>query len=184
VITFAEAKAIVRAAEESIWTVGTYQIEDEGWEGATHYLVVRGAAEAVGDNPDPNFIIVPGLVPLVDKQTGEIEYVVAHLPEVVERLDAMTAVRPSYRESVSVYGKGWRSCCRFGRAQLRWSSEATDPCTRWHFRLARSLQRLRRRSLVVLRRASTSGFDHLERLDRAACATSQKGMANRAFSHG
>ena len=51
-ITFAEAKAIVRAAEESIWTVGTYQIEDEGWEDATHYLVVRGAAEAVGDNPD------------------------------------------------------------------------------------------------------------------------------------
>jgi hypothetical protein len=45
-------------------------------------------------------------VPLVDKRTGEIEYVVAYPPEVVERLDAMTAVRPSYRESVSVYGKG------------------------------------------------------------------------------
>jgi hypothetical protein len=30
---------------------------------------------------------------LVDKQTGEIEYVVAHLPDVAERLDAMTPVR-------------------------------------------------------------------------------------------
>jgi len=33
--------------------------------------------EAMADNPDPNFIIVPGLVPLVSKETGEIEYVVA-----------------------------------------------------------------------------------------------------------
>jgi hypothetical protein len=40
-ISFAEAKAIVRAAEESTWTPGTYQIEDEGFEDATHYLVVR-----------------------------------------------------------------------------------------------------------------------------------------------
>jgi hypothetical protein len=70
-ISFAEAKAIVRAAEESTWTPGTYQIEDEGFEDATHYLVVRGAAEAMGDNPDLNFIIVPGLVPLVSKETGE-----------------------------------------------------------------------------------------------------------------
>jgi hypothetical protein len=54
--------------------------------------VVRGAAEAMSDNPDPNFVIVPGLVPLVDKQTGAIEYVVPHLPEVVERLDAMTPI--------------------------------------------------------------------------------------------
>lgn len=46
-ITFAEAKAIVRAAEESIWTQGNYQVEDDGWEDATHYLVVRGAAEAM-----------------------------------------------------------------------------------------------------------------------------------------
>ena len=28
-ITFAQAKEIVRAAEESTWTVGTCQIEDE-----------------------------------------------------------------------------------------------------------------------------------------------------------
>lgn len=89
-ITFAEAKAIVRAAEEPNWPArsGTYQIEDEGWEDATHYLVVRGPAES-----DPNIIIIlPGLVPLVDKQTGEIEYVVAHDPETRDRLDAMTPV--------------------------------------------------------------------------------------------
>jgi hypothetical protein len=36
-ITFAETKEIVRAAEEVTWTVGTYQIEDDGWEDATHY---------------------------------------------------------------------------------------------------------------------------------------------------
>jgi hypothetical protein len=39
---------------------------------------------------DPNFVIVPGLVPLVNKQTGEIEYVVA-LTE-WDRLDTMTPV--------------------------------------------------------------------------------------------
>ena len=77
-ITFTQAKAIVRAAEESTWTQGTYLIEDEGFEDATHYLVVRGAAEAMGDSPNPNYIIVPGFVPLVDKRTGEIEYVVPH----------------------------------------------------------------------------------------------------------
>jgi hypothetical protein len=32
VITFAEAKAIVRAAKESTWTPCTDQIEDEGFE--------------------------------------------------------------------------------------------------------------------------------------------------------
>jgi hypothetical protein len=94
-ITFAEAKEIVRAAEEADWTVGTYMIEADGWEDATHWPVVRGAAEAMGDNPDPNFIIVPGLLPLVDNQTGEIEYVVPRLPEVVARLDAMWPMRDS-----------------------------------------------------------------------------------------
>jgi len=53
---------------------------------------VRGAAEAMGDNPDPSYILVPGLLPLVSKVTGEIEYVVAHLPEVAKRLEAMTPV--------------------------------------------------------------------------------------------
>jgi hypothetical protein len=71
-ITFAEAKKIVRAVEEADWTQGTYQIEDEGFQDATHYLVVRGTAE-----DDPNLVIVPGLVPLVNKATSEIEYVVA-----------------------------------------------------------------------------------------------------------
>jgi hypothetical protein len=54
--------------------------------------VVLGAAEAMGDNPDPSYILVPGLLPLVSKVTGEIEYVVAHLPEVAKRLEAMTPV--------------------------------------------------------------------------------------------
>jgi hypothetical protein len=91
-ITFAEAMEIVRAAEEADWTVGTYRIEEDGFEDATHWLVVRGAAEAMADNPDSNFIIVPGLVPLVSTRTGEIEYVVPHLPEVVARLDATSPV--------------------------------------------------------------------------------------------
>jgi hypothetical protein len=84
-VTFAEAKAIVRAAEESTWTQGTYQMEDDGWEDATHYLVVRGTAE-----DDPNLVIIPGLVPLVSKATGEISYIVAHTEW--DRLDAMTPV--------------------------------------------------------------------------------------------
>jgi hypothetical protein len=53
VITFAEAKEIVHAAEEPGWTLGTYVIEDDGWEDATHYLKVRGVADAMGDNPYP-----------------------------------------------------------------------------------------------------------------------------------
>jgi hypothetical protein len=53
-ITFAEAKAIVRAAEESTWTVGTYQIEADGWEDATHMVRV---AQRLSDNAKPNFII-------------------------------------------------------------------------------------------------------------------------------
>jgi hypothetical protein len=58
-------------------------IEPDVWEDATHCLVVRGAADAMGDNPDPNFIIVCGLLPLVNKQTGEIDYVVPHIAKVV-----------------------------------------------------------------------------------------------------
>ena len=46
----------------------------------------------MGDNPDPNYILVPGLVPLVSKETGEIECVVLQLPEVVARLDATSPV--------------------------------------------------------------------------------------------
>jgi hypothetical protein len=71
---------------EKDWTVGTYQIEDDGWEDATHYLVVRGTAE-----DDPNLVIVPGGVPLVSMETGEIEYVAAHTEW--DRLDAMWSVR-------------------------------------------------------------------------------------------
>ena len=46
----------------------------------------------MGDNPDPSYVLVPGLLPLVDKRIGEIEYVVPHLPEVAKRLEAMTQV--------------------------------------------------------------------------------------------
>jgi hypothetical protein len=66
-ITFAQAKEIVRAAGEKYWTLGTFMIEDDGWEDATYYLLVRGTAEPMGDNPDLNFILVPGLLPLVNK---------------------------------------------------------------------------------------------------------------------
>jgi len=47
--------------------------------------VVHGTAE-----DDPNLVIIPGLVPLLNKETGEIEYVVAHAEW--DRLDAMTPV--------------------------------------------------------------------------------------------
>ena len=84
-ISFTEAKAIVRAAEEPSWKQGTYQIDDDGYEDATHYLVVRGPAE-------DEFVELDSPVPLVNKQTGSITYVLPHLPDVVERLDAMTPV--------------------------------------------------------------------------------------------
>jgi hypothetical protein len=38
--SLAEAKEIVRAAEEPDLQLGTYMIEADGWEDATHYLVV------------------------------------------------------------------------------------------------------------------------------------------------
>jgi hypothetical protein len=47
--------------------------------------VVRGTAE-----DDPSLVIISGLVPLVNKATGEIEYVVAHTEW--DRLDAMWPV--------------------------------------------------------------------------------------------
>jgi hypothetical protein len=59
-ITFTEAKAIVYAAEAAGWTVGTYKIARDGYEDATHYLVVRGVAEAMGNDPDARFVIAGG----------------------------------------------------------------------------------------------------------------------------
>jgi hypothetical protein len=56
-VTFAQANEIVRAAEEADWTVvGTYQIEADGWEDDTHYLVVRGTAgrPESGHHPRPS----------------------------------------------------------------------------------------------------------------------------------
>ena len=61
-----------------------------------------GSAEVMGDNPDPNFVIVPG-VPLVNKETGEIECVVLHLPEVVTRLDATLPVSEWAKNYVKQY---------------------------------------------------------------------------------
>jgi hypothetical protein len=37
---------------------------------------VRGAKQPDPDHPDPNLVIVGDVLPLLDKQTGEIEYVV------------------------------------------------------------------------------------------------------------
>jgi hypothetical protein len=51
---------------------------------------VRGAKHPDSDHPDPNLVIVGDVLPLVDKQTGEIENVVAHTEW--DRLDAMTPV--------------------------------------------------------------------------------------------
>jgi hypothetical protein len=90
-ITFAAAKAIVYAVEAAGWRVGTYQIEHDGYEDATHWLVGRGAVEAMCNDPDARFVIAGGVVPLVDKQTGAIQDVVPHLPEMERRLAAMKA---------------------------------------------------------------------------------------------
>jgi len=55
---------LVPAAEEADWRVGSYQIEDDGWEDASHWLVVRGAAEVMGDNPDSSGTPSKDLYPL------------------------------------------------------------------------------------------------------------------------
>jgi hypothetical protein len=137
VLTFAEVKAIVRAAEQPYWTLGTYTIENNGWkDDATRYLVVRGAAEAMDDNPDPNYNIAPGLVPLVNKETGEIEYVVRNLEW--DRIDAMRPceipkvrrLATDMRAPLAVHiPLGGRECCGSPAGQANTTDAKAAACT-------------------------------------------------------
>ena len=52
--------------------------------------LILGDADPV--TSPPRWSIIPGVLPLVSKATREIGYVVAHLPEVAERLDGMIPV--------------------------------------------------------------------------------------------
>jgi hypothetical protein len=69
------------------WQLGTYMIEPDGWEDALSSCAWCGRSRH-----RPNYVIVGDVVPLVSKETGEIECVVPHYPGVWERLDAMTPV--------------------------------------------------------------------------------------------
>jgi hypothetical protein len=84
---------MVRAAEEFTWAVGTYMIEADGWGDATHHLVVRGAAEAMGDNPDAASSSSLARCRWSISRQGRSNTSWPHLPDVAERLDAMTPVR-------------------------------------------------------------------------------------------
>ena len=77
-----------RSNTNSIQTVKQAQDNDsneakfpqaDGFENDTH-LVVRGAAE-LEETLDLNLVAPDQDVPLVNKQAGEIEYAVPHLPE-------------------------------------------------------------------------------------------------------
>ena len=48
---------------------------------------------------DPNLVVIPGLPPLVNKETGEITYVAAHVHAVHAAADNRLSVRESNYQS-------------------------------------------------------------------------------------
>jgi hypothetical protein len=77
------------AWEAPDWPVGDYEIDWLGYENDMHHLVVRAPSNRTGPpGPEPGHCRRPGAG--VSKETGEIEYVVAHTEW--DRLDAMWPV--------------------------------------------------------------------------------------------
>lgn len=88
-ITFTEARQLVYELFAPHWKpeMGELITLPRGYENATHYQVVVGAREA---EDDPDFSLFDGPIPLVDKETGEIQ--VTDFLSSLELLEAMTPV--------------------------------------------------------------------------------------------
>jgi hypothetical protein len=97
-IGFQDARRLVEAAQRSTWDTGSYMVADWGREDATHWLVISGAYEWLVGGDDA-YRVSPGIAGLVDKQTGEIDWV-AYLPN-TDRMDAMRPVGGEPRRSLS-----------------------------------------------------------------------------------
>lgn len=89
-LTFDEARQIVDEIERPLWdSSGTYHVAIDGEEDSTHYCVHVGAREWLVHG-DMSYAIADDPARLVDKETGEVDYV---LPtDEADRLDAMTPV--------------------------------------------------------------------------------------------
>jgi hypothetical protein len=88
-IGFQDARRLVEAAQRSTWGKGSYMVADWGREDATHWLIISGAHEWLVGGDDA-YRESPGVAALVDKHTGEIDWV-AYLPN-SDRIDAMRPV--------------------------------------------------------------------------------------------
>ncbi len=90
-VTFAEAREIVRGQLESHWTPGsgTLYVAQDGFEDADYWLVRAGAREALVDG-DPRFDIYDCCELVVGKESGR--FGLLHLPLYGDRLARMTPV--------------------------------------------------------------------------------------------
>jgi hypothetical protein len=85
-IGFEDARRLVEAVRGPTWDVGSYMVADWGREDATHWLVISGAREWLVDR-DVAYALAGAGCALVDKQSGEIEWV-AYVPS-TSRIEAM-----------------------------------------------------------------------------------------------
>lgn len=94
-VTFDEARELVRALEEPAWTgPGTYMVADWGREDTTHFQVVTGAREDLIER-DPAYRTGRAPVWFVDKVTGTVDDAAPYLPGglTAGKLEAMSVVR-------------------------------------------------------------------------------------------
>ena len=90
-VTFAEAREIVRGELQSHWTpgAGTSYVAPDGFEDADYWLVRAGAREALVDD-EPWFEIYDSCELVVDKTSGR--FGLLHVPWHRDRLRRMTPV--------------------------------------------------------------------------------------------
>lgn len=92
-VTFDEARELVRALEEPTWPgPGTYLVADWGREDVTHFHVITGAREDLIEH-DPAHRPVEAPVWFVDRVTGAVDCA-SYLPGglTAAKLEAMTVV--------------------------------------------------------------------------------------------
>lgn len=108
-VTFDQARDIVRALEEPTWPgPGTYMVADWGAEDATHWRVVTGAREHLVDD-DRTYGQFDAPVWFVDKTTGAAHWSV-YLPGnlTAGKLEDMTNVGTPPPRPPAEPGPDWR----------------------------------------------------------------------------
>ena len=86
-LTFADARAIVRNAEEPFWNAeGTFHVAEIGREDATHFYVYAGPRE----EPRLESLTFTAFARFVSKKSGDVE--VVPMISALDRLGRMTEV--------------------------------------------------------------------------------------------